>query len=169
MKLKWVLAILIIFILFISIPFQKAIVIEAGHSGKVLGYFPIQKKDKTFHILFTHSIHLSDVKETYNVLNNGNIRLTELMYEDTSIGMPSNAEEGETFELIDGKYYIRNMNRDFPFIYLRVGQVIANHQLIVHGKKFELSSILEPGSLVKIRERQLALWHLWKGVKIVGR
>nr|WP_233711359.1 DUF1850 domain-containing protein [Lederbergia citrisecunda] len=156
------------FIIF-CIPFQKSFVIEKGISGKVLAYFPIHQTNKTFHILYTHSIHKSDVKETYIILNNNKIRQIELMYEDTSIGMPSNAEEGETFEMVEGKYVIRNMKRDFQSINMRVAQVVGDHTLFVNGCQLKLSSIVEPGSLVKMKVRRLSLWQSWRGVNIVGK
>ena len=64
-----------------------------------------------FKIKYTHSIHLSDVVESYKITPTQKIQQYELMYEDFSIGMPSNAEEGETFEEINGSYYIKNMDR----------------------------------------------------------
>lgn len=160
-------AITLLLILLVCIPFRESVVIEDGQNGKLLAYFPLEE-DKTFHIQYTHSIHLSNVKETYQVLAGGTIRQIELMYEDTSIGMPSNAEEGETFEIIDGTYHIRNMKRDFPLIALRVGQVAANHKLIVYDKTVPFTSFVQPGSFVKVKEKRLALWQLWKGVNIVG-
>ncbi|MBS4217982.1 DUF1850 domain-containing protein [Bacillus sp. FJAT-49711] len=159
---------IIIFLLF-CIPFQKSLCLEKGNSGKVLAYFPIQKTNKTFNILYTHSIHLSDVKETYIILNNDTIRQSELMYEDTSIGMPSNAEEGEIFEVKDGKYIIRNMKREFSSIDMRVAQVVGDHVLMVDGHQMKFSSIAEPGSHIKVNVRRLSLWQLWRGVNIVGK
>ncbi|MBS4193680.1 DUF1850 domain-containing protein [Lederbergia citri] len=158
-----------IIFLFFCIPFQKSFIIEKGNSGKVLAYFPIQQSNKTFHILYTHSIHKSEVKETYNILKNDKIRLIEIMYEDTAIGMPSNAEEGETFEMIDGKYVIRNMKRDFQSINMRVAQVVGDHILTVNGHKMKFSQMVEPGSLVKLTVKRLSLLQLWRGVNIVGK
>ncbi|MCR2820959.1 DUF1850 domain-containing protein [Lederbergia panacisoli] len=158
----------IIFLLF-CIPFQKSLCLEKGNSGKVLAYFPLHKSNKIFHILYTHSIHLSDVKETYTILKNNQIRQIELMYEDMSIGMPSNAEKGEIFEMKDGKYTIRNMKRDFTSIDMRVAQVVGDHILMVDGHRKKFSSIAEPGSHIKLRVRRLSLWQLWRGVNIVGQ
>ncbi|MEK3887346.1 DUF1850 domain-containing protein [Bacillus sp. FSL K6-3431] len=169
MKYKYLLLFSILVILLICIPFQQCFVIEAGKTGKVLAYFPLQKTDRVFHIEYTHSIHLSNVKETYEVLKNGEIQQIELMYEDTSIGMPSNAEDGETFEVMDGRYYIRNMKRTFPSIHMRTAQVVGEHILEVDQTSFSFSRVVEPGSLVIIRVRRLALWQTWKGVNIIGR
>ncbi|MCJ8006029.1 DUF1850 domain-containing protein [Lederbergia wuyishanensis] len=169
--MKYLKNVLIVFFLFgiFCIPFQKSFVIEKENTGKILAYFPIQQTNKTFHILYTHSIHKSDVKETYNILNNGTIRLIEITYEDTSIGMPSNAEEGEIFEMIDGKYVISNMKRDFQSISMRVAQVVGDHTIIVNGHQMHFSQVVAPGSLVKLKVKRLSLWQLWRGVNIVGK
>ncbi|CAM4055994.1 DUF1850 domain-containing protein [Lederbergia lenta] len=171
LKYKYVIIFSISFILLLCImfiPFRSSIVIEDGNTGKVLAYFPLQQTDRIFHIKYTHSIHLTDVKETYQVLEDGTIQQNELMYEDTAIGMPSNAEYGETFEIKNGKYYIRNMARDFSNIHMRTAQVVGEHHLEVNNNDFLFSSIVDPGSLVTIRERKLALWQIWKGVNIIG-
>ncbi len=83
---------------------------------------------------YTHSIHLSDVVESYVVTKDHEIKQFELMYEDFAIGMPENASEGETFEHSDGKYYLKNMDKISPSFDLRIGKVRANHTLIV-GRK----------------------------------
>lgn len=163
------LSFLFLLLLIVCVPFKSAIVIEAGNSSKVLAYFQLQKTDGIFHIQYTHSIHLSDVKETYQVLKDGTIQQIELMYEDTSIGMPSYFEEEETFEMLDGKYYIRNMRRVIPSIHMYTAQVVGQHQMIVNDIYFQFTSIVEPGSLITIKERRLALWQMWKGVNIIGR
>ena len=54
---------------------------------------------------YIHSIHLSDVVESYTVTKGNEIKQIELMYEDFAIGMPENAAAGETFEHRNGKYY----------------------------------------------------------------
>ena len=159
--------ILVIALLFI--PLKETIVIEKRDTGKILAYFPLKDVHRVFQIEYTHSIHHSEVKETYKVLSNGGIRQTELMYEDTGIGMPANAEQGESFVMENGKYYIRDMKRDFSWIDLGVGQVSANHRLILNKKSVPFSTFTDPGSIVRIKERKLALWQLWKGVNIVGR
>ena len=52
--------------------------------------------------------------ESYTVTKGNEIKQIELMYEDFAIGMPENADAGETFEHRNGKYYIKNMDNRFP-------------------------------------------------------
>lgn len=155
--------------LVIYIPYQQSFVIEAGETDKVLAYFRIKPDHDVFQIEYTHSIHRTDVKETYQILPNGTIRLIELMYEDTAIGMPSNAEDGEVFEMVNGKYFIRNMKRDFQVIDMRIAQVVGEHKLFVRNQEILFTHLVEPGSLVTLRTRRLSLWQQWGGVNIIGK
>jgi hypothetical protein len=157
---------IIIIVIFVFIPQQQAIVFKPNYTNEDLAYIPT--KDETrFQIKYTHSIHLSDVVESYEITSSQKIHQYELMFEDFSIGMPSNAEEGETFEEIDGAYYIKNMKRVFLFFHLRIGQVRANHTVIFQNKEFPLSQSIEPGSSVKVEIRKLNFFELWKGVNIL--
>jgi hypothetical protein len=157
---------LIIIILFAVIPQHQAIVFQPNNTKATLAYIPI-KDVTTFQIRYTHSIHLSDVVESYKITPDQKLQQVELMYEDFAIGMPSNAEAGETFEQKNGSYYIKNMKRIFPFFHLRIGQVIANHKVIFNNKEYPLSRSIAPGSSVKVEIRKLNYFELWKGVNIL--
>ncbi|CAM3807794.1 DUF1850 domain-containing protein [Cytobacillus oceanisediminis] len=150
------------------IPIKQAIVFEYQNKGEVLAYLPI-KEDGSFKIKYTHSIHLSDVVESYNLTEKGNIKLYELMYEDFAIGMPENASNGEIFEQKDGKYYIKNMNRVFPSFDLRIGEVRANHTVISEGEEYPLTDYIEPGTWIRIKAKKLNLIETLKGVNILGQ
>jgi hypothetical protein len=150
----------------VLIPQRLAIVFQPTHSNAKLAYI-LLNGETDFQIKYTHSIHLTDVVESYRITINRQIQQYELMYENFSIGMPSNAEEGERFEQINGKYYIKNMNRDFPYFYLRVGQVRANHRVIFHKKEYPLSRSVKPGTSVKVEIQKLSFFQQWKGVNIL--
>lgn len=150
------------------IPFQKSFICKKLHSKEILAYMPIQK-DHTFQIQYTHSIHLSEVKESYRILKNNQIEQIELMYDDTSIGMPSEAEKGEVFVRENGHYYIKNMKRIFPSFHLSTGQVIANHRLIYKNKEYPFKNFITPGTFITIQVKKLSLLQLLKGVNIVGK
>jgi hypothetical protein len=168
-KLKIILYLIVFIIILIVlafIPFQKAIVFQPNYSQAELAYIPI-KKENHFQIKYTHSIHLSHVIESFKITPDYLIQLYELMYEDFAIGMPANAEEGETFEQKDGAYYIKNMKRYFPFFHLRIGQVLANHTVIYKNKEYPLSRTIKPGTSVKVEIRKLNFLKLWKGVNIL--
>ena len=168
MKKVYIVLFLSIFmiIIFSFIPQQQALVFQLNDSTGDIAYIPT-KAETHFQIKYTHSIHLSDVVESYKITVDKKIHQYELEYEDFSIGMPSNAEEGETFEHINGSFYIKNMNRIFPFFHLRIGQVRANHTVIFQNEEYPLSQSIPPGSSVKVEIRKLNLIELWKGVNIL--
>jgi hypothetical protein len=157
---------MIFFIFVVFIPQKQAIVFQPNGSSADMAYI-LTKEETVFQIKYTHSIHLSDVVESYKITPSQKIKQYELMYEDFSIGMPSNAEAGETFEQINGSYYIKNMKRIFPFFHLRIGQVRANHTVIFKNEEYPLSHSITPGTSVKVEIRKLNLIDLWKGVNIL--
>lgn len=174
MNLNWikpkifVLLTLIIFLAIISIniPYKQALVFQAPESNDILCYVPINTGE-AFKIKYKHSIHLSDVIESYKVTESHKIRQYELEYEDFAIGMPSEIADGENFEIKDGKYYITNMNREFSHFDMRLGQVRANHTLIYEDITYPLSKAIEPGTRVRIKIEEISLLKQLEGVNIL--
>ncbi|MFE8697844.1 DUF1850 domain-containing protein [Cytobacillus sp. FJAT-53684] len=166
-KIRFLVPLIIITIAILAfIPLKQALVFQYEHSGKVLAYIPMHE-DSQFKIKYTHSIHLSDVVESYVITKDHQIKQYELMYEDFAIGMPENAADGEQFVHKDGKYFIKNMNRVFPLIDLRLGKVRANHTAIFKGIEYPLSRYIEPGTLIRIKIEKLSVIEQLKGVNIL--
>jgi hypothetical protein len=150
------------------IPLQHALVFEYENTGQLVAYLKMDK-GSTFQIKYTHSIHLSDVIETYEVTNTAQLKQKQLEYEDFAIGMPADAEGNEKFVKKNGHYVITNMNRTFDYIDLRVGQVVANHTLIHERRKIPFSSFMKEGTWVRIDYRLVSLWDVLKGVNVLGQ
>lgn len=155
---------LIAFLLFF--PYKQVIAFSYQDQGELVAYLPL-KNERNFQIKYTHSIHLSDVLESYR-FSDKQIIQTELAYHDFAVGMPSNAEGEEVFEEKDGTYFIKNMTRNFTYIDLRVGQVRANHRLVYDEKTYTLSDFIKPGTWIRISSESISLWEQLKGVKISG-
>ncbi|MCM3178561.1 DUF1850 domain-containing protein [Cytobacillus horneckiae] len=167
-KKFYIIVFLIVFsiLIVIFLPLTNALVFESVKSGKVIAFIPMNR-GSDFKIKYTHSIHLSDVIESYAITEKRDIMQYELEYEDFAIGMPSNAEGDETFEQADGKYYIKNMSRQFPFIDLRIGKVKANHKVIYAEKEIRLGDYIQPGTVVRIKNEKLSYFKQVKGVNII--
>ena len=168
MKLKHSLIILLLFLLgrvLSFVPHRYTVSFYDAKTNELIAFMPIDRKH-FFSIQYTHSIHLSLVEETYEVTDNLEIRQIELMYEDFGIGMPSGAQGDESFVYEDGKYYIKDMDRIFPEIVLRVGKVASNHRLVLGNATVPMASFSEPGSVLKIKPAKLNMWEQWKGVNI---
>jgi hypothetical protein len=159
------LLIVIITIITMFIPYKQSLVFLETEQNVIFCYIPVAPGDR-FKIKYLHSIHLSDVIESYEITKQG-IRQYELEYEDFAIGMPSEAAEGESFVNKNGKYYIKNMKRDFPYFDLRVGKVRANHTLIYKNTSFPLAQAIEPGTRVRVQVSKINMIQQLRGVNIL--
>ncbi|WP_232713335.1 DUF1850 domain-containing protein [Bacillus xiapuensis] len=146
------------------IPSKPAVVFTFENTDQWLAYMPLQKTN-TFQIQYTHSIHLTEVIETYQIEQEQFVQ-KELQYERFAIGMPAGAEGKERFVEKDGKYYITGMQRKLPWIDMRIGQVKANHRMNYKGRTHPLSDCLSPGMWVRVQFKRLSLWQQWKGVNL---
>ncbi|TMU88039.1 DUF1850 domain-containing protein [Bacillus sp. BHET2] len=169
-KFTFVGAILLIVVLLgiLFIPFHTYLVIEPRSTDGESVLFGLPE-NHSFSVRYTHSIHLSEVEEFYQQTPTDQIQQTELLYEDTAIGMPANAEGNEIFEVTkEGKYRISNMNKLFPYIDIRIGQVVANHRLVIDEKEYPLADYFDKGSVVRVQVKKQSLYDQWKGVTVVG-
>lgn len=150
------------------IPFKHALVFYKGHTDQLDAYLPIDKGD-TFHLIWKHSIHLTDVVEKYEVLDNDDIKQYEIVYEHFGIGMPSNALEGETFVYENGKYHIKDLDNVFPEIKLRNGKTVSKNRLVWGDEEqyiTPLNKYFKPGDWFTLKIERLSLWDYLKGVEI---
>ena len=150
-------------------PVQRALVFYYENSDEMVAYLPVKTGD-SFQIIFTHSIHLSDVLEKYRVLENGQIEQYEIVYGQYGIGMPSNAEDGQQFLYKDGKYHIQNMGLRFTSMNIRNGKTVSRHRL-VWGREEEhlvwFNDYFLPGEWYTVKVENLPRWKVLKGVEIV--
>ena len=155
-------------LLFFKLPVQKAVVFYEQKTGEIAAYLPVETGD-TFQIIFTHSIHLTDVVEKYRVTEDNEIVQYEIIFEEFGIGMPNQAGEGEIFTYENGKYHIKNMNNRFPYLNIRNGKTVSRHRL-VWGEEGEyqvwFNDYFLPGGYYTVKVENLTLWQASKGVKI---
>lgn len=164
--LMMVLILALLLILFI--PVKQSLVFYKENTTEIEAYLPLEERE-TFQIIFTHSIHLTDVVEKYVILENQHIQQYEMIYEEFGIGMPSNAQGEEEFHSEDGKYHITNMNNVFPEIKLRNGKAVSEHRLVwgpEHEYITEFNNYFEPGAWFTIKIDDLSLWQMIQGVRI---
>jgi len=147
-------------------PFKNGLVFFESRTTNLVAYVPLQSEQQ-FQIRYTHSIHLSDVIESYEVSADQFI-LQALEYEDFAIGMPSGAEEGETFRQENGKYYIENMNRSMADFTLFVGDIDEDLVLRYENQEYDLKKYLKRGESFRFEPERLSLFQLMKGVNISG-
>lgn len=163
-SLLFLLVLILILSAFVFAPIQKAFVFIDNDNDELAAF--LKMEDPSFQIKYTHSIHLSEVLESYEVLPDGTLRMVELAYEDFNIGMPSNAGEGETFVEKDGKYFIKNMKRELADFRLFVGDVDAGLSFLSGGNEYDLKKTLERGSSYTFQVQRLSLFQQLKGVNL---
>src|SRR5699024_10836325 len=154
-KFIYILSILLIMMLVIFIPTQPSLVLYQEDTDHIAAYLPL-KKEQSFQIIFTHSIHLTDVVEIYKITNNNDILQNEIVYEEVRINMPSNAEEGQDIEYEDGKYHIKNLNNVFPEMNIRNRKTVSEHRLLWGDAddmqhKVLFNDFFEPGGWFKVK------------------
>src|SRR5699024_6669419 len=122
-------AIIFISLVILFLPMKPALTVYHKHLNPVEAIVHLQA-DATCEIIFTHSIHLTDVIGKYVIQDDLTIRQEEIVYEEFGIGMPANAEEGETFVYEDGKYKIKDLNNVFSEMKIRNGKTVSEHRLL---------------------------------------
>ncbi|WP_171978785.1 DUF1850 domain-containing protein [Fictibacillus arsenicus] len=148
-------------------PAFLGLIIEDGETGEWLAFMDI-KPGEEFSIKYIHSIHRTPVLETYLTNEEGIIIQTEMRFEEFGVGMPSGATGTEVFTQKNGTYILSNMNRTFPLLDIRTGQIIANHTLLYDGHEYPFSSFSEKGSWVRIKTEKISVWQWFIGGKKLG-
>jgi hypothetical protein len=167
-KIIFLSIVILVLLIIIFVPVRQALVFYNGNSNQLVAYLPVESED-FFQIIYTHSIHLTDVIEKYRITSNGGIDAEEIIYEEFGIGMPSNAEKGEIFVHEDGKYRITNLNRTFTSINIRNGKTVSKQRL-VWGKDEEhlvwFNDYFPQSTWYTVKVEKLSLWQSLKGVII---
>lgn len=174
MKVKMLIPLIIILLvimLSLTIPVRSAVVFYEENTDEITAFLPL-KAGETFDIIFTHSIHLTDVVEKYQVTEDLNIMQYEIIFEHFGIGMPSNAEGEEVFEYKDGKFHISNLSNLFESMNIRNGRTVSEHRLLWQTEKDETQNMVwfndyfEPGAWFTVKVEKLTIMQYLKGVEI---
>ena len=172
MRVKVIVPVFIILVtiaIIITFPYRTALIFYQENTDEIEVFLPI-KPGETFQIIFKHSIHLTDVVEKYSVTDELNVEQYEIVFEEFGIGMPSNAEEGATFEYKNGKYYISNLNNIFESMNIRNGKTVSEHRLLwgteENEKMIWFNEYFEPGAWFTVKVENISLLQYLKEVKI---
>ncbi|HZG85323.1 DUF1850 domain-containing protein [Paenibacillus sp.] len=140
-------------------PFTLSLTVTEEETNELALAVSVRPGD-TFGIRFIHSVHRTPVEETYRIDANSVMVLERVVYETYGVGNPSGAEPGQRFRIEDGKLIVESFGRTFDVIRLRIGQKVANHELIADGVSVPLANVSEPGSRVRIEIKKLSVWRL---------
>ncbi|MGN7477059.1 DUF1850 domain-containing protein [Solibacillus silvestris] len=164
---KWVVIILaLFFIVLFFIPFERSITFTKTRIENPVKFFLPLKNEETFQLIFTHSIHLTDVVESYRVLPADEFQLLSMEYSDVAIGMPGYAEEGQTLQYEDGIYTLRYTDAKLKEFTLHIGDVEYKLNLEHKGKSIPLKEHLIRGSSYVVAVEKLSFYDKMKGVDL---
>lgn len=169
-KMKKVLVLLIISaaIFFLFIPVFLVFSFTETKTEYPKMYYAAVGEDAQFQIMFTHSIHLTDVVETYEVLPTYEIRPLSMSYSDVAIGMPGYAEEGQTLIYEDGIYTLYYENTSLPNFTLYIGDVDYALQFLYQEKMYDLKQNLQRGKSYLLEIKKISFYEKMKGVELHG-
>ncbi|MGE7023914.1 DUF1850 domain-containing protein [Solibacillus cecembensis] len=166
MKKWFVISIFLICCAASFIPFQKALVMTETRNEQPNVNYVLLDSENDFQIVFTHSIHLSDVIESYRVLTSNEFQLVSMEYSDVAIGMPGYAEKGQVLTYEDGVYTLRYDNAKLPNFTLHIGAVQHKLMLRYGDEEYDLKNNLKKGKSYFIEVKKLSFYEKMKGVKL---
>lgn len=168
-KVKKILVMLIILMPSVFfIPFWTAFTFTETRNENPELYYISMNGETDFQIVFTHSIHLTDVIEKYRVLDSMDIRLLSMQYSDVAIGMPSYAEEGQTLQYEDGIYTLQYDEAILTSFTLHIGDVDYKLSFKYGARDFNLKKELVRGKSYLFEVKKLSLYEKMKGVELNG-
>ena len=155
----------VIFVCFVLFtPFKLVFSFEETRTphGQVV-YFAYHEKETGFQMTYTHSIHLSDVVEYYEVVNQDTFQAIAMEYEDVAIGMPGNAEEGQTLIIKDGKYRLVSDAKFLTSYTLHISNISSKQHFIYDDVEYDLKNVLKKGSSYLFSLKKISIFEWWKG------
>ena len=154
--------IVVCFILFT--PFKLVFSFEETRTphGHVV-YIPYSEKETSFQMMYTHSIHLSDVVEHYEVMDDFTFKAIAMEYEDVAIGMPGNAEEEQTLTIQDGKYRLTSDDKFFQSFTMHISNISSSQHFIYDQVEYDLKRVLKKGSSYLFSLKRISIFEWWKG------
>ncbi len=163
-KLIAILSILATICLLLFVPFKPVFSFEETRTsdGQVV-YIPFHNDQLAFQFIYTHSIHLSDVVEYYEVTNDFFIRAIAMEYEHLAIGMPGYAEEGETLTIEDGKYRLAFEANILPSFTMHISNISSKQHFLYDDVEYDLKKVLKKGSSYLFQLKKISIFQWWKG------
>lgn len=159
-----VLALFILILFFI--PIKDGVLFTEQKTDHPANYFvPLAGTDE-FQIRYVHSIHLTDVFETYEVTHDKKIRFKSMTYENIGIGLPGSAGEGETFSIIDGVYTLTYDDRVIDSFTMFIATIDTDLAFRYDEKEFNLKEKLVKGKSYKLSIEKLSIYQMLKGVNL---
>jgi hypothetical protein len=122
--------------------------------GTQLGMWKIQT-DEAFSVIYTHSVQLTPVTETYHINSAGELILDETIFYSYGAGLP--ATTPYDFEMIDDAFRIYNIHMKMEDLVYRTGAIRANHRLLIRSRDIPFLTFSKPGQAVEFSHLRTSL------------
>jgi len=106
------------------------------------------KLGEQFDIIWTHSVTLQPVIETYRIDQPGKISLIQMIFDDNGPNLPARPEYDQKWLIEDGKFIVYNYDLVFEKVPVTIGSLIANHALQYNDTLTYLKEVYRPGGYV---------------------
>jgi hypothetical protein len=159
---------IVLVIAFLFSPIFRVISFTETRTNNPLMFYIDVTEDNGFQIRFTHSIHLTDVLETYELTDLNELKLVSMEYEDVAVGMPAYAEDDQTLIYENGKYTLSYKNKKLDHFTLYVGDVEYDLYFHYEDREYDLKKSLYRGSSYLIEVKTISLYDKMRGVLIAN-
>lgn len=160
---KKLLLVLLVFLLLAGVYPMTVLEVVRGRTGEILYYCPVQVGEE-FKLTFIHSVTLRPVEETYRVTPEHKISIVEMVFDDSGPNLPAFPEGNTRWIMEKNRWRVVDYDTFLEEISLLVAQYVADHTLLVGGRKVSLVKAAGPGQHVKIRAvRTSLIGFVWKG------
>lgn len=163
---KIVVSVCLVIFLFLTtffLPVKQALSFTETRTDNARMYYVLMDEQNEFKIRYVHSIHLTDVLESYEVTASGKIRMLSMTYENLAVGLPGDAGEGETLTLNNGLYTLTYDDKVIDSFTMRIGKVAADLTFRYGGNEIDLKERLEKGKSYEFKTMKLTIYQLLKG------
>ncbi len=158
----------ILLIILLFYPMYRVISFTEMRTNEPNFYYIVVGKEKRFDIRFTHSIHLTDVLESYEITNGTQIRLVSMEYEDVAVGMPAYAEKDQLLTYSDGKYKLEYKDKVLNNFTLYIGDINYDLFLNYQEEEYNLKKWLNRGNSYLLEVKNISLYDKLKGESIAN-
>jgi len=160
--------VIVIILVLVFMPIFKVFSFTETRTNNPHTFYINVSKDSEFHIRFTHSIHLTDVIESYQITNLNKLKLLSMEYEDVAIGMPAYAEEDQTLSYENGRYKLSYKDKKLDNFTLYIGDVDYDLYFNYEGEEYDLKKSLNRGSSYLFEVKKISIYDKLKGVLITN-
>lgn len=157
---------LLLIVIIISVWPVYTLEVRADSSDELVFQMPAHPGD-IFDVVWTHSVTLQPVIETYRLEKPGQIPLIQMIFDDNGPNLPARPEGNTKWTFQDGKFIVTNYDLVFERVPVVIGAVIADHRLHYNGREISLKEEYRPGGYVHIGLiREILPMYIQKEVKL---